>query len=529
MCKCHQRTTMSDTTESQQSDVIDGIVCYTDGGARPNPGPTGYGMHGYFYAAKNPKKGLGNGMVATNRGYLENKGDYNTIIDPNVSPESFLALAARSSRASAVTVIGYFDEVGSIGVATNNVGELAGVIRAMEFGLQKKVRNIYILTDSDYVRKAANGWVDRWVQTGWKRPDGTDIQNVVEWKKFLTIRSKLEEAKIELTIERVPGHEGFLGNEEADTLATIAVFRSQNGDFGVVTRESPADGYWKRDNSRHAFLSNRYCYFNTLTGVTIPGHYLLGNQDDEFVGTPDSEGHYAVVRLDTPDTMIESIRGLQAGFSGGADSLYMAYLENLFNPTIYDRLNTYGKLALIPPSGYRLNLKYIDDTPITRELKPAKKAMDAVNALTRLDTLLQMFAMNDPELVVTDITPVLYEVTRKVTKAKKGEAADTVTTSMKLKSDMVVGMAKLDVKVKHPFSKDDGDLMDITLSTGVDILDRNSLKRLEELNPQICVIAWKESPMVFRFATVIRAGNSLGIWASVNSNLRIYTPPVSST
>ena len=58
-------TINTDTTVPQM-----GIILYTDGGVRPrNPGPGGWGLHGYTYQNTEPKKGTGNPeIVLTNAG-----------------------------------------------------------------------------------------------------------------------------------------------------------------------------------------------------------------------------------------------------------------------------------------------------------------------------------------------------------------------------------------------------------------------------------------------------------------------------
>jgi ribonuclease HI len=504
----------------------DGMVCYADAGARPtNPGHCGYGIHGYMYVAAHPKKGLGNGQTATNKGYCQ-KDEYQEVpaaVRGEMSRAQYLEHMASLGKPCPVSIVQYFEEVTAHGIATNNVGELVAVTRTMELALSFKTANLHVLTDSEYVRKGAQGWVDRWVSTGWKKPDGGEIQNVAEWKKFLNVRQQLSAAGTKFTIDRVPGHAGFLGNEEADALATIGIYLNMNDGIKRLFTTHDPDGYWKHDSSRHPFINNRSCYFNTLGGTIIPGHYYLGNhgQDDEDLGTRDREGHFGVVILDKPEDAIEKVRETQARHSGGADSLYVLYLDNLYNPTIHRRMTKYGDAAVITPSGYRLSLKYLDETPITRELKPARLAMRAVDQLSRLQTLLGMFEQKDPALVVTDITSSIYDVSQKSVKPKKGEVTVEPLTTMKIKTDLAVGMTMLKVDVLHPFSKDENDKIEVTLSTNVDIIDRNALKRLEDLNPQVSVIAWQESPKVFRYATVIKTNDARGIWAGVHSNLRI--------
>src|SRR6185312_15684185 len=72
-------------------DVDNGIVLYTDGGCRPtNPGPGGYGIHGYMYSTAAPKKGPGlSGMMLTVHGYaVKEKAVAETEGDEEENPEA---------------------------------------------------------------------------------------------------------------------------------------------------------------------------------------------------------------------------------------------------------------------------------------------------------------------------------------------------------------------------------------------------------------------------------------------------------
>ena len=52
-----------------------GVVIYTDGSARPNPGFYGSGLHGYVYALldANDKPTKINALIATDKGYIYQK------------------------------------------------------------------------------------------------------------------------------------------------------------------------------------------------------------------------------------------------------------------------------------------------------------------------------------------------------------------------------------------------------------------------------------------------------------------------
>jgi hypothetical protein len=83
-----------------------------------------------------------------------------------------------------------------------------------------------------------------------------------------------------------------------------------------------------------------------------------------------------------------------------------------------------------------------------------------------------------------------------------------------------VGFAALELDVNY--KSDDGILAaPVILTLGIDLLDRNALKKLEIYNPKVTIISWLEAPGVFRYATVIEANEDVGIWAGCYSNLRI--------
>jgi hypothetical protein len=106
-----------------------------------------------------------------------------------------------------------------------------------------------------------------------------------------------------------------------------------------------------------------------------------------------------------------------------------------------------------------------------------------------------------------------------VIKGKKGEPVQTQSVC-KLKASMVVGLTAIKTRIRHPFSNGEASA-EVTLGLGIDLLERNALKRLENLNPRIYVIAWAESDKAYRYATVIQADDCVGIWSGHYSNMRL--------
>ena len=139
------------------------IIIYTDGAAKGNPGPGGYGavlMAGKFH------KEISEGFRRT----------------------------------------------------TNNRMELLGVIRALE--VLKKPCTIEVYTDSQYVQKGISEWIIGWKRRGWKTADKKPVKNVELWRQLDELASTRGHR---VTWHWVKGHAGHPENERADVLANRGV------------------------------------------------------------------------------------------------------------------------------------------------------------------------------------------------------------------------------------------------------------------------------------------------------------------
>ena len=52
------------------------------------------------------------------------------------------------------------------------------------------------------------------------------------------------------------------------------------------------------------------------------------------------------------------------------------------------------------------------------------------------------------------------------------------------------------------------------MALGMDVPDRNALKRLEDHKPQVFLVTWKASPDVLQYAFVIDCVTGTGIWSN---------------
>ena len=139
------------------------VEIYTDGSAKGNPGPGGYGT-----------------IIV----YVDQKG----VVHEKELTE------------------GYAD-------TTNNRMELMGVIAGLE--CLNRPCHVELYSDSKYVTDAFNkGWIDSWQEKGWKKADKSPVLNVDLWKRLLDAARPHE-----IVFNWIKGHAGHEYNERCDRLA----------------------------------------------------------------------------------------------------------------------------------------------------------------------------------------------------------------------------------------------------------------------------------------------------------------------
>jgi len=507
---------MSDAVEETKQ----GIVLYTDGGARnpfqanPNPGYGGYGIHGYLYNTAPPKKGIGvPGIVPTPDGYrskaeLEEESPTATGEKPNYG---------------AVTPVHYIDGYGAMGaqMVTNNVCELVGALRGMQYALDFDIQKFHLISDSEYVIKGLNGGVDKWAKANWLQPDGQPRKNADTWKEAVSYRDMLTQRGVEFKASWIQSHDGSLGNEDADALATSGLLRSIVGKQEHSMEQNQAEGYWSYDPRRHPLLFHRRAYFNTAVGLRAAGEYYMGDhgKDDDAAGIRVSDGCYGIVRIDEPDEAIEIVRNQQIATCAGTDHIAFIRIDNLFRPDTHRQVLKHGSFAMERKNMKKLDLYCLDREPLTKVLDPARLSSRVIEELSSLDEKLVWYLSDDPRVVRTDLTSILYETVVKT--PKNGEP----TTHLVLKEMFNVGYAALRLDANYKSVEGQIESLPITINLGIDMPDRNALKRLEALDPAVTLITWKDSDYVFRYAVVVKVSNGLGIYSGVYSNMRIIERP----
>jgi ribonuclease HI len=145
------------------------IIAFTDGGAKGNPGPGGWGA-----------------VIVTPDGMVAELG-------------------------------------GGAAHTTNNQMELTGAIHALE-SLDGIPGPVAVYTDSTYVIKGIREWIWAWRRRGWKTTEGSDVLNRDLWERLARAvdARTLDAADTKGAIDwhYVRGHTGVPGNERVDEIAT---------------------------------------------------------------------------------------------------------------------------------------------------------------------------------------------------------------------------------------------------------------------------------------------------------------------
>jgi ribonuclease HI len=123
------------------------------------------------------------------------------------------------------------------GATTNNRMEMSAALGVLEWlreaapGTRAKIT---IATDSTYLMRGVSEWLFGWKKRGWKTRDGGDVANRDLWEK-------LDQAVMacgSVQWRYVPGHAGFPGNDRADEIASeFALGRAPK------LYEGPFEGY----------------------------------------------------------------------------------------------------------------------------------------------------------------------------------------------------------------------------------------------------------------------------------------------
>lgn len=499
-----------------------GLVAYTDGGARPNPGASGCGMHAYLYDIDEETKikpiKFSDGEAiryaftsAVGYIYCSKTGEVSSAANANVKPvtaKHIVTMAESSSNQH-----------------TNNYAEMKSLLNGIRLGISHGVKRIFIVTDSEYANKGLTLWCEGWVKNNWMTSQGEPVKNADLWKVLYKEYREALDSGVAIKIQWVKGHRNHPGNTQADHLATIGVLKSMQAiDDNSIRYYSPKE-YWEPKRDRHPLLSLKRMYFNRDKDRNVPGTYYMADpgKDDALIGKPLPETVFAVVKMKEPVPIIQSILDAQGRYGQEFNATMMIRMESIYDPYAYHLLSEHGDKALLrAKNGSHVVLP--DARQITIERNPigiTMRALDSINSLEAiLDRYLEMkedgydSLLNNIDLQAHDVTDELYD---KEEKTVKGE----VIVKRTLKKTIVVGQKTFSI-TRDIGSDNKCKTITFPLRLGADMPDRNSLKQLEVFNPKVELITWRESEKSLRYAAVLTCNDGIAIWSNFYADRLVF-------
>lgn len=478
-----------------------GIVIYSDGSARPNPGFTGSGAHSYLYVQPTDKLKPTkiNAWHATDKGYILTKD-------------------LEKSQAQPVTILSYLDSYeASLFEGTNNIGEINAMSLVFEHypELIKQVKAIHILSDSKHALGGLNDWMAGWIRNNWIKSDGRPVSNKETWQRLHRHVEAYKQQGGQLSSEWVRGHNDNFGNVKADYLAGIGTNLSTTGKAGQYVKQSRAQGYHKVQVELHPLLTFKRLYFNTTAAYNTPGLYFQTNwAGPEFIlGKRTSEAAFSVVSLTTPEPMVEALIEHQSKIPRDSNAVMFTKLDRLRSLDVYPWVQEHGSLCYHAEKGA---VHFLDKKPMCFFTRQDELPLRAVEVMNHLEELLSAFKEDPVALAPLKDKPVNYQLhvltDHFYERGEKKVGKNTVPT-LTLKKEYGVGVKKTSVTL--PLA---GRTFSVNLLFQDDIPGRNTFKHLETLQPEIYAITWMESPQLIRYATLIKAEGAVGIWSNAFAN-----------
>ncbi|KAA0213694.1 MAG: ribonuclease HI [Leptolyngbya sp. PLA3] len=104
---------------------------------------------------------------------------------------------------------------------TNNRMELMAVIEGLSTLSRTSLVDLH--SDSQYVLKGLQEWLESWKKRGWRTADKKPVKNEDLWRRLDELKSRHE-----IRFHWIRGHQGHPENERCDELAVLAARQMQD-------------------------------------------------------------------------------------------------------------------------------------------------------------------------------------------------------------------------------------------------------------------------------------------------------------
>ncbi|EGW10651.1 ribonuclease H1 [Cricetulus griseus] len=100
------------------------------------------------------------------------------------------------------------------GRQTNQRAEIHAACKAIMQAKAQNISKLVLYTDSMFTINGITSWVQGWKKNGWRTSTGKDVINKEDFMELDELTRGMD-----IKWMHIPGHSGFVGNEEADRLA----------------------------------------------------------------------------------------------------------------------------------------------------------------------------------------------------------------------------------------------------------------------------------------------------------------------
>jgi ribonuclease HI len=153
---------------------------------------------------------------------------------------------------------------------TNNQMELSAVIAALRH-LRGTPDGVALHADSTYVIRGITQWIHGWRRRGWRTADGQPVLNRELWEALAELVAERGHGNIEWHYVR--GHAAVPGNERADAIAVAFasgrppdLYRGPLVGYGTPIHDLPDDTSLPPSRARGAAKPEAYSYLSLVDG-----------------------------------------------------------------------------------------------------------------------------------------------------------------------------------------------------------------------------------------------------------------------
>lgn len=462
-------------------------IIYTDGSANPNPGIIGSCSVGYIFKKDN---------------YIDYSNDF--LVDDHLfSDKGYISLSDYNKDKDNIKLVypEYLFEVRNsfFHNLTNNYAEVYAFYSIIDYLVKNQYyfSSILVYSDSTYVVSTVMERLQEWKKNGWKKVDGKPVAEQDLWMKVSEALDVLESNGVIINLEWVKGHSGNLGNELANFGANVARIDSQRNYYDNFVSYVKGEDYFNRKIDIHPLL----CFNNIIVNLSKEQkYYCLYHTDlpDNLVGKLSRISSYAVLMLKEPIDVIDNILNVLNRMKS-YDSINFIKVDKIKNSKYYPRLKYFPSTSLITKKLSNTLVLYGGEV-ISPEINPPGLL---INALETYDKLIDILTVNkdyDQKVDDTiDITDYFYSI--ELDKKNKEKVA--------FNKNLGVGNNKIELTIALPkISKS----VVIPILLGIDMPERNILKKLESYSPKISLLIRHTSNQSFEYFFLIETNDSISIW-----------------